>query len=76
MELSGTLSRPQLSENTPEMDGLESISMLNFVSGGVRNCSPCADLQNCPDNNLNQQKKHLSCPFEEVASDLFEFKGK
>ena len=32
MELPDTLSRAQLSENTPEMDGLECISMLNFVS--------------------------------------------
>ena len=34
MELPDTLSRAQLSENTPEMDGLECISMLNFVSVG------------------------------------------
>ncbi|KAK0156522.1 Apoptosis-stimulating of p53 protein 1 [Merluccius polli] len=32
MELPDTLSRAQLSENTPEIDGLECISMLNFVS--------------------------------------------
>ena len=32
MELPDTLSIARLSENTPEMDGLECISMLNFVS--------------------------------------------
>ena len=32
MELQDTLSEAQLSKNTPVMDGLECISMQNFVS--------------------------------------------
>lgn len=68
MELSATLSWSQLSENAPEVDGLECISTLNFVSGIVRNCSLCVDLQNGPDNNLNQQKETPEMPFEEIAS--------
>lgn len=48
MKLSETLSRPQLSDKTPEMDGLECIHMLNFVCGVVwdwpLHCNPLVRL--------------------------------
>jgi hypothetical protein len=51
MELPDTLSRAQLPENKPEMEGFECISMLNFVSVSEQKYS---ELQNCA-------KKELSC---------------
>ncbi len=49
MELPDTLSRAQLICNTPELDGLESVSMLNYVavSEGKYN-----ELQECAKREL------------------------
>lgn len=54
MELPDTLSRAQLSEKIPEINGLECISMLNFVSVSDQNCAELQQLTKEELSNLLQ----------------------